>query len=84
MKSSFSSCPHYEEFEESASLAAIGELLNWSVCVAILPSVNGAGGAYEAFADIASNDLAVAVAARESIEDTVSGDADQAGGSGSA
>jgi len=80
MKSSFSSWPQHENFEELAALAAVGELsaLELERLRHHLAECSRCRDAYEAFADVASNDLGVAAAARESIEDFSSADADQA------
>jgi len=80
MKSSFSSWPQHENFEELAALAAVGELsaLELERLRHHLAECSRCREAYEAFADVASNDLGVAAAARESIEDFGSADADQA------
>ncbi len=79
MKSSFSSWPQHENFEELAALAAVGELsaLELRRLRHHLAECSRCRNAYEAFADVASNDLGVAVAARESIEDPGPADADQ-------
>jgi hypothetical protein len=79
MKSSFSSWPQHENFEELAALAAVGELsaLELERLRHHLAECSRCRDAYEAFADVASNDLGVAVAARESIEDVGQPDADQ-------
>src|SRR5260370_2591349 len=79
MKSSFSSWPQHENFEELAALAAVGELsaLELERLRHHLAECSRCRDAYEAFANVASNDLGVAVAARESIEDVGRGDADQ-------
>ena len=77
MKSSFSSWPQHENFEELAALAAVGELsaLELERLRHHLAECSRCRDAYEAFADIASNDLGVAVAARESVEDLGPADA---------
>src|SRR6266849_7141714 len=79
MKSSFSSWPQHENFEELAALAAVGELsaLELERLRHHLAECSRCRDAYEAFADVASNDLGVAAAARESIEDVGPADADQ-------
>jgi len=79
MKSSFSSWPQHENFEELAALAAVGELsaLELERLRHHLAERSRCRDAYEAFADVASNDLGVAVAARESMEDVGPADADQ-------
>ena len=79
MKSSFSSWPQHENFEELAALAAVGELsaLELERLRHHLAECSRCRDAYEAFADIASNDLAVAVAAGEPIEDLGTANADQ-------
>src|SRR5258708_4037652 len=80
MKSSFSSCPQHESFEELAALAAIGELSplelqrlrhHLSECVSCRE-------VYEAFAEVASNDLGVAAAATHPTEDVGHGNANGA------
>ena len=79
MKSSFSSWPQHENFEELAALAAVGELsaLELERLRHHLAECSRCRDAYEAFADVASNDLGVAIAARESIEDLGPTDSDQ-------
>src|SRR6266699_4831665 len=79
MKSSFSSWPQHENFEELAALAAVGELsaLELERLRHHLAESSRCRDAYEAFADVASNDLGVAVAGRDSIEDLGTADADQ-------
>src|SRR5260370_1148935 len=79
MKSSFSSWPQHENFEELAALAAVGELsaLELERLRHHLAECSRCRDAYEAFADVASNDLGVAAAARESIEDFGPADADE-------
>jgi hypothetical protein len=79
MKSSFSSWPQHENFEELAALAAVGELsaLELERLRHHLAECSRCRDAYGAFADVASNDLGVAVAARESIEELGPADADQ-------
>src|SRR5258707_46241 len=79
MKSSFSSWPQHENFEELAALAAVGELsaLELERLRHHLAECSRCRDAYEAFADVASNDLGAAVAAREFIEDVGPADADQ-------
>src|SRR5713101_9963904 len=79
MKSSFSSWPQHENFEELVALAAVGELsaLELERLRHHLAECSRCRDAYEAFAEVASNDLGVAVAARESIEDVGAADADQ-------
>jgi len=71
MKSSFSSWPQHENFEELAALAAVGELsaLELERLRHHLSECSRCRDASEALADVASNDLGVAVAARESVED---------------
>jgi hypothetical protein len=70
MKSSFSSCPHHEIFEELAALAAVGELsaLEQERLRHHLAECPHCREIYEAFATLASNDLGVAAAGRESLE----------------
>jgi len=65
MKSSFSSWPQHENFEELAALAAVGELsaLELERLRHHLVECSRCRDAYQAFADVASNDLGVAVAA---------------------
>ena len=79
MKSSFSSCPQHEQFEELAALAAAGELSPLELqrlrhhvaeCVTCRET-------YEAFADVASNDLGVAAAAAQPVEHVSQGDGDE-------
>jgi hypothetical protein len=79
MKSGFSSRPQHENFEELAALAAVGELsaLELERLRNHLAECSRCRDAYAAFADVASNDLGVAAAARESIEDVGPADADQ-------
>jgi hypothetical protein len=79
MKSSFSSCPQHETFEELAALAAVGELspLELQRLRHHLEECSPCREAYETFADVASNDLGVAAAARESIEQVSDGDDDE-------
>jgi len=79
MKSSFSSWPQHENFEELAALAAVGELsaLELERLRHHLAECSRCREAYEAFADVASNDLGVVVAGRDSIEDLGTADADQ-------
>src|SRR5258708_31053032 len=79
MKSSFSSCPQHETFEELAALAAIGELspLELQRLRHHLAECVSCREVYEAFADVASNDLGVAAAAAHPIEDIGLGDADE-------
>src|SRR5258707_11713867 len=79
MKSSFSSCPQHESFEELAALAAVGELSPLEVQrlrhhLAECPPCRQS---CEAFADMASNDLGVAAAAGHPFEDVTLGDADE-------
>jgi len=71
MKSSFSSDSHHERFEELAALAAVGELspLELERLRHHLGECPACRETYTAFADVASNDLGVAVAGRESVED---------------
>ncbi len=79
MKSSFSSWPQHENFEELAALAAVGELsaLELERLRHHLAECSRCRDAYEAFANVASNDLGVAVTDRESMEDVGAADADQ-------
>jgi hypothetical protein len=76
MKSSFSPDSHSERFEELAALAAVGELnpLELERLRNHLEECPSCMEMYTAFADVASNDLGVAFADRESIEDVVLGD----------
>src|SRR5258707_15406572 len=79
MKSSFSSCPQHESFEELAVLAAVGELSPLEVQrlrhhLAECPPCRQS---CEAFADVASNDLGVVAAAAHRFEDVSLGDADE-------
>jgi len=76
MKSSFSSDSHHERFEELAALAAVGELnpLELERLRNHLAECRSCRETYTEFADIASNDLGVSVAGRESIEDLALGD----------
>src|SRR6266699_2534738 len=78
MKSSFSSWPQHENFEELAALAAVGELSALELRrLRYHPAeCSRCREAYEAFADVASNDLGVAVAAGGSIGNVSPGDAD--------
>ncbi len=70
MRSSFSSCPEHEAFEELVALAAVGELsaLEQERLRHHLLECPRCAEMYEAFADVASNDLGVAAADRESSE----------------
>jgi anti-sigma factor RsiW len=70
MKSSFSSSPHHENFEELAALAAVGELsaLEQERLRHHLAECPHCRETYEAFASMASNDLASVAADRESAE----------------
>ncbi len=79
MKSSFSSWPQHENFEELAALAAVGELsaLELERLRHHLAECSRCRGAYEAFADVVSNDVGVVVADRESMEDVGTANADQ-------
>src|SRR6266436_6580664 len=79
MKSSFSSWPQHDNFEELAALAAVGEVsgLELEHLRHHLAECSRCRDAYEAFAGAASNDLGVAAAARESVEDLGPADADQ-------
>src|SRR5260370_35110243 len=78
MKSSFSSCPKHESFEELAALAAIGELSPLEVqrLRHHLAECQPCREASEAFADVVSNDLGVAAAAHPR-EDVSVGEADE-------
>lgn len=80
MKSSFSFWPHHEKFEELAALAAVGELspLELERLRHHLAECPTCRQTYTAFADVASNDLGVAAAARESIEHVSLSHADEA------
>src|SRR5882724_6144227 len=79
MKSSFSSCPQHETFEELAALAAVGELspLELQRLRHHLAECPACREVYEGFADIASNDLGAAAAARETIEHVGLGDTNE-------
>jgi len=79
MKSSFSSCPQHEQFEELAALAAAGELspLELQRLRHHLAECPTCRETYEAFADVAANDLGVAAAAAQPVEDVSQGDADE-------
>jgi hypothetical protein len=79
MKSSFSSCPQHESFEELAVLAAVGELspLELQRLRRHLAECPPCRESCEAFADVASNDLGVAAAAAHRFEDVSLGDADE-------
>jgi hypothetical protein len=68
MKLSFSSCPQREKFEELAALAAVGEAgaLELEHLRQHLAGCSSCSAAYEAFANLASNDLGLAAAKRES------------------
>jgi hypothetical protein len=70
MKSSFSSSPHHENFEELAALAAVGELsaLEQERLRHHLAECPQCAEIFDAFASMASNDLGVAAADRESAE----------------
>lgn len=76
MKSSFSPDSHSERFEELAALATVGELnpLELERLRNHLEECPGCREMYTAFADVASNDLGVALADRESTKDAVLGD----------
>ncbi len=76
MKSSFSSDSHQERFEELAALAVVGELnpLELERLRKHLTDCPACRETYAAFADVALNDLGVAVAGRNSIEDIDLGD----------
>jgi hypothetical protein len=67
MRSSFSSCPQHEAFEELASLAAVDELspLEQERLRHHLAECPHCAEAYQAFADMAANDLGIAAADRE-------------------
>src|SRR5882762_5901531 len=79
MKSSFSSCPQHESFEELAALAAIGELspLELQRLRHHVAECQPCRDAHKAFADVASNDLGAAAAAAHSREDASVGEADE-------
>src|SRR5260370_11096080 len=79
MTSSFNSWPQRESFEELAALAAVGELspLELQRLRHHLAECPACREVYEAFADVASNDLGVAAAARQSIEHIGLGDANE-------
>ena len=79
MKSSFSSWPQHESFEELAALAAVGELspLELQRLRHHLAECLPCRKASEALADVASNDLGVAAAAAQPIEDVGLDDADE-------
>jgi len=79
MKSSFSSCPQHESFEELAALAAVGELspLELQRLRHHLAECPPCRESCEALADVASNDLGVAAAVALSIADVGLGDADE-------
>jgi hypothetical protein len=79
MKSSFSSCPQHESFEELAALAAVGELspLEAQRLRHHLAECPPCRESCETFADVASNDLGVAAAAAQPTEDVALGDADE-------
>ena len=79
MKSSFSSCPQHESFEELAALAAVGELspLELQRLRHHLAECPSCRESCEAYADMASNDLGVAAAAAQPFEDVSIGDADE-------
>jgi hypothetical protein len=76
MKSSFSSDSHHERFEELAALAAVAELspLELERLQNHLAECPACRKTCAAFADVASNDLGVAVAGRQSTEDVDLGD----------
>src|SRR5258708_6351096 len=79
MKSSFSSCPQHESFEELAVLAAVGELspLELQRLRHHLAECPSCRESCEAYADMASNDLGAAAAAAHPFEDVSLGDADE-------
>src|SRR6267143_405478 len=79
MKSSSSSCPQHESFEELAVLAAIGELspLELQRLRHHLAECPPCRESCEAYADMASNDLGVAAAGAHPFEDVSLGDADE-------
>src|SRR5258708_18711458 len=79
MKSSFSSCPEHERFEELAALGAVGELspLELQRLRHHLAECSQCRESCEAYADVASNDLGVAAAAAHPFEDFSLGDADE-------
>ncbi|HET6929212.1 MAG TPA: zf-HC2 domain-containing protein [Candidatus Acidoferrum sp.] len=68
MKSSFSSCPQHETFEELAALDAVGELsgLEQQRLRHHLTECPHCADWYEAIADVAANDLGVVATKRES------------------
>lgn len=70
MKSSFSSCPHHETFEELAALAAVGELgaLEQERLRHHLAGCFQCSRALEGLRNVAWNDLGVVAADRESAE----------------
>src|SRR5216684_2720966 len=80
MKSSFSSCPQHESFEELAALAAVGELspLELQRLRHHLAECPPCRESCEAYAVVASNDLGVAAAAARPLQDVSLGDADEA------
>jgi hypothetical protein len=80
MKSSFSSCPQHETFEELAALAGVGELspLELQRLRHHLAECVSCREVYEAFADVASNDLGIAAAAAQPTEDVGLGNTDGA------
>jgi len=80
MKSSFNSCPQHENFEELAALAAVGELspLELERLRHHLAECSLCRAVYEAFADVASNDLGVVAAADQIIEEVGYGSEDEA------
>src|SRR5260370_32306298 len=71
MKSSFSSWPQLENFEELAALAAVGELsaLELERLRHHLAECSRCRDAYEAFANVASNDLGVAVSSARNLQE---------------
>src|ERR1700722_17832176 len=70
MKSSFSSSPHHENFEELAALAAVGELsaLEQERLRHHLAECPSCREIFSAFAGVASNDLGAVAADRETAE----------------
>ncbi len=79
MKSSFSSSPHHDNFEELAALAAVGELsaLEQERLRHHLAECSPCAEIFNAFVSLASNDLGVAAADGEPAEHGSLGDAGQ-------